>query len=389
MVTSIVILTYNQLEYSKQCIDSIRKYTNKDEYEIIVVDNGSKDETVSWLEAQDDIRIIKNEVNLGFPKGCNQGIRIANGDNILLLNNDVVVTKNWLSNLINCLYKEENIGAVGPTTNYCSYYTSIPAYYKSLDEMQNFAESFNKLDETKWIQRIKLVGFCMLIKKKVLDEVGLLDERFTPGNYEDDDLSLRIIEKGYKLYLCKDTFVHHHGHKSWKQNNIDLYKILDQNHAKFIDKWGFPQSDLYIYFNLFILIDKLIKDGLNILQIGAGCGATLLEMKRCYKQCNIYGVESNEKSAIFSNIFAQTKCIEYDKVHESFDIKFDIIILSSPVLKEDMVKVVESILKTLSPTGKIIMTKDNLCNYLELENLYKLKHIDIKQFILLENLGIG
>ena len=106
-MTSIVILTYNKLNYTKKCIESIRKYTCKESYEIIVVDNASTDGTIEWLKTQSDIITIFNKENLGFPKGCNQGIKIAKGDEVLLLNNDVIVTPKWLINLLEALYSSE------------------------------------------------------------------------------------------------------------------------------------------------------------------------------------------------------------------------------------------------------------------------------------------
>jgi O-antigen biosynthesis protein len=129
--TSIIIATYNKFDFTQKCIDSIRQYTTKEDYEIIVVDNDSKDETRNWLKKQKDIITICNESNLGFPKACNQGIDIATGDNILLLNNDTIVTENWLSNLLICLHSSDDIGAVGAVTNYCSYYQTIPVSYQS------------------------------------------------------------------------------------------------------------------------------------------------------------------------------------------------------------------------------------------------------------------
>ena len=118
--TSIIILTYNQLEYTKICIESIRKFTNPDSYEIIIIDNNSTDGTINWLKTQEDVTVIYNNENLGFPKGCNQGIKIAKGDNILLLNNDTIVTPNWLSNMNKALWSSKEIGAVGTVSNYCS-----------------------------------------------------------------------------------------------------------------------------------------------------------------------------------------------------------------------------------------------------------------------------
>lgn len=133
-----------------------------------------------------------------------------------------------------------------------------------------------------FIKRLKLIGFCTLIKRTVLDEMGLLDERFTPGNYEDDDISLRMCEKGYKLYLCHDTFIHHYGSVSWREN-VDMFTALPHTNAiKFQQKWGFPSTDLYIRYDLLQLTDMYYKEGIDMLHIGVGCGATLLEMKRRY-----------------------------------------------------------------------------------------------------------
>ena len=98
--TSIIILTYNNLEYTKKCLESIKKYTEKNSYEIIIVDNNSTDGTREYLKKEKNLKVILNDSNEGFPKGVNKGIKIANKENdILLLNNDTVVTTNWLKNL--------------------------------------------------------------------------------------------------------------------------------------------------------------------------------------------------------------------------------------------------------------------------------------------------
>jgi O-antigen biosynthesis protein len=238
MKTSIIILTYNKLSYTKECIESIRKYTENGTYEIIVVDNHSEDATVDWLKDQEDIIKILNSENLGFPKGCNQGILISTGDNILLLNNDTVVTYNWLSNLTECLYSADNIGAVGPVTNYCSNAQTISISYPSMEEMQDFARLFNVSNPQKWEQRPRLVGYCLLIKKKVTDYIGLLDERFSPGNYEDNDYCHRMLLIGFKIILCKDTFIHHYGSKSFNDNFQVYMNLLETNRIKYEEKWS-------------------------------------------------------------------------------------------------------------------------------------------------------
>ena len=91
-MTSIIILSYNTLTYTRWCLESIRRFTEPGTYEIIVVDNASTDGSRAFLRQQADVRLIESEVNLGFPKGCNVGMAAARGDALLLLNSDTIVT---------------------------------------------------------------------------------------------------------------------------------------------------------------------------------------------------------------------------------------------------------------------------------------------------------
>ena len=238
MLTSIVILTHNKIEYTRQCIESIREHTIPEAREIIVVDNLSTDGTVEWLNGQKDIVRILNDENAGFPRGCNQGIRAAKGDNVLLLNNDTVVTRNFLGNLLNCLYSSQDIGAVGPITNSCSNGQAIAVSYTNLSEMHAFAVENNVSDPGKWEERPRLVGYCLLIKKEVVERIGLLDERFTPGNYEDDDYCLRMRLAGFRTILCRDAFIHHYGSVSFGTYSQEFLTLLETNRKKFEEKWG-------------------------------------------------------------------------------------------------------------------------------------------------------
>lgn len=178
--TSIIILTNNNLNYNIICLDSIRKYTANQTYELIVVDNNSTDGTREWLKEQADIKLILNDENLCFPKGCNIAIEAAEKDNdILFLNNDTKVTPRWLDNLKICLYSDDNIGAAACITNNCSNYQSINVPYRNLEELIEFADRNNISSPEKWEQKARLVAFCMLIKREVINKIGIFDERFT------------------------------------------------------------------------------------------------------------------------------------------------------------------------------------------------------------------
>ena len=247
-MTSIIILSYNTKAYTQMCIQSIRKFTPPGTYEIIIVDNASTDGSLPWLLAQPDIRLIANEKNAGFPKGCNQGLRIAAGDDLLLLNSDTIVTPRWLEQLLTALHSAQDIGAVSCMTNNSTFQHKLDTTYTSIPEAIQFSENYNHSDPSRWCKAYELKGFCFLFRRKVYEQVGLLDEMFTPGNYEDDDYSLRIRMAGWKLLVCKDTFIHHFGGVSFfRKETSDAMRaeklreynaLLDRNRHYFLKKWN-------------------------------------------------------------------------------------------------------------------------------------------------------
>ena len=244
--TSIIILTLDQLPVTQHCLESIRKHT-KEPYELIVVDNGSRDETVEYLKSQADVKTVLNPSNLGFAKGCNQGIEISTGENVLFLNNDTVVTENWLGNMLRLLYSSPEIGMVGPVSNYVSGHQQISVPYKDMSELDDFARGYCASNEGCWKRVFRLVGFCLLVKKQVLDDIGVFDEMFGMGNWEDDDLCLRAVNKGYNLRIALDSFVHHIGQVTFNSaQGANFHQQMQENKQKVIAKWGFDIA-AYLY----------------------------------------------------------------------------------------------------------------------------------------------
>lgn len=267
---SIIILTYNALTYTKICIQSILQYT-RPAYELIFVDNGSSDGTLNYLnnltckvnlanhptgnffvnngnkgvcyptrtlqpkkshQTPPKYKIIKNSQNLGFSKGCNQGAAIARGDTLLFLNNDTIVTANWLEQLLFCLNSNPLIGAVCPASNFNPYaMVNLPDH--SFSGTQRFAAHFNKTNPAKWRDNDTASGFCLLVKKAVFNQVGGFDERFTIGCYEDTDLTLRIHQAGYRVIIAGDTFIYHFGNRTFTANNLDLNQFMKLNLEKY------------------------------------------------------------------------------------------------------------------------------------------------------------
>jgi O-antigen biosynthesis protein len=336
--TSIVIVSYNTLDYTRLCIESIRQYTTSGSYELIVVDNASRDGTVEWLREQSDIMSVFNKKNEGFPKGCNQGMERASGTEILLLNSDTIVTPHWLEQLLAALYSDDRVGAVSCVTNNCSNWQRVEAQYSSLDDMMAFAEQYNHTDTSKWEQRLVLVGFCYMFKREVYEKVGEMDEAFTPGNYEDDDYSLRIWQAGYRLLLCKDTFIHHFGGASFvqdehpakqQQKHEACLRLAAKNFVLFQKKWGV--SAHYKELNpVLFKVEPEIPAGARVLEIDCGCGFDLAILSGRCPGIKIYGITADASEAKIANaVFSVQYCANIERdVFSCLDGRYDIVILT-------------------------------------------------------------
>jgi tetratricopeptide (TPR) repeat protein len=219
---------------------------------LIVVDNGSNDGTVEYLEsisfrnyADERIKIIKNNENKGFAGGNNLGIAASIGDYIIIMNNDVVVTPGWLERMISCCEKRPEIGIVGPRSNYVSGPQLLEPVDYNLDSLlglKRFSEKFATINAKKSTQLLRVVGFCMLIKRSVIDKIGGLDDRFGIGNFEDDDFSLRAALAGFESWMAEDCFVHHFGSRTFVGEKIDYRESLLRNWEIFKKKWGLPKD---------------------------------------------------------------------------------------------------------------------------------------------------
>ncbi|MFF2484537.1 glycosyltransferase family 2 protein [Paenibacillus sp. NPDC058071] len=231
-LTSIIIPTYNGLSWLREAVASISRCT-PEPHEIIVVDNGSTDGTLSFLQEQ-NITFVSHPGNTGFPTACNWGLRMARGDYLLLLNDDVLVTDHWLGGMLDAFAKDPEIGIVGPLSNYVSgrQQVDMPSSYTDT------AASIRKaaLGQVEYVNRV--IGFCMLISRRLLDRIGLLDEQFSPGHFEDDDYCYRARAAGFRIAIAKDVFIYHDGSASFKREPGAVDQLLARNRQLFVSKWG-------------------------------------------------------------------------------------------------------------------------------------------------------
>jgi GT2 family glycosyltransferase/spore maturation protein CgeB/Flp pilus assembly protein TadD len=236
-LTSIVMVTYNQLAYTRRCLDSVRQYTDEP-FELICVDNGSTDGSLAYLRSQPGASVISNTDNRGFPAAVNQGIQAARGDQILLLNNDCIVTTGWLRRLLAALIRDPQIGLVGPCSNYVSGEQQIAVGYDDdLVGLDGFAWDWAKAHDGKLADTDRLVGFCLMLRRKMLDHVGAFDEQFGIGCFEDDDFCRRATDAGWRAVIARDAFVHHFGGRSFLGAGIDFAALMRRNEELYQRKW--------------------------------------------------------------------------------------------------------------------------------------------------------
>lgn len=299
--TSIVILSYNLKNWCMQCIESIRQYNLSSSYEIIVVDNASTDGIREWLQEQEDITLICNEENLGVPVGYNQGIEAAQAENdILLLDDDVLLFPNSLFWLRMGLYEEEKVGATGCMSNYISANMAngqfVEHTFSSTEDVMQYAVTHNIPEKYALEKKSFLIGFTLLLKRKALDEVGVLDTLYTPGTYEDTDLCVRLRYAGWKLYLCHNSFVFHYGQRVLEDEGLWIWSGIENNLEKFKQKWGFS-FPYYTNANqqIISLINRDKESPIRVLEVGCGGAATLARIQYLYPGAEVKGIELVEE----------------------------------------------------------------------------------------------
>ena len=221
---SLVIPVYNQLDYTKQCLESIARCTDQP-YELIIVDNASTDGTQECLR---DVQatVITNPRNLGCAKAWNQGVRASHGDVVGILNNDIVVTKGWIKRLVKFM-EQEGHGIVSPAARegHLNY------------DLESYAREF--IQSCKDATRSELYGACLVINRDVFERVGLFDEAFAFGGCEDIDFFWRTKAAGFSVGLTGSALIHHFSmvtQDAIKRSETKVYPA--ENLAHFKKKWS-------------------------------------------------------------------------------------------------------------------------------------------------------
>lgn len=242
----VLVPVFNALEYTKKAVETIKRNTHPNLYEVVFIDNASTDGTKDYLRqlVQDDpehFRVITNEKNLGFAGGVNAGLQFISSFNweyACIANNDLLFTPNWLVNLLECIQKSpfDNVGMVGPVSNAAGGSQGTNVKY-DLNSLDRWAASYHQVMQKRWVEAGRLVGLCVLMSRKFFDTVGYFDERYVNGMWEDNDFCNRGRIAGFRYVVDHSTFLHHFMHKSFQENKLDSSHLFRTNKERYVAKW--------------------------------------------------------------------------------------------------------------------------------------------------------
>jgi hypothetical protein len=262
-LVSIVILNWNGKKMTRLCLQSLKKLKFKD-YEIIVVDNGSKDGSAKDISQEfPDVKLVRHKRNLGFAAGNNSALDSAKGKYLALLNNDMVVDPQWLTKLIAIIEKDQRIGACGggrldwnrenPPHNKKNILRTIKHLnkYTGLPWEENNREKLENVDT--------LSGGVVLIRREIIDKIGFFDKNFF-AYAEDRDFFARMSRAGYILKYVPKAYIWHQISRTGKKNKYKYNFLSLRNHLFFLFKNFDPG---YLQFALIFFFLREVKSNIK------------------------------------------------------------------------------------------------------------------------------
>ncbi len=406
---AICVHGYNRVEKTRDCVESLLKYTKEIPFTLYLMDNGSEtSDLVAYYETvpYENKKIIRIKKNVTGVYAVNVMFRdIIKAEYIVHVNNDIVLTENWLSNLMRCMESNEKIGAVVPvSTNMFYRQTEDLGGFSSLEEMQEKAKQFNQSNPDKWEEQLVLIPTATVYRTSALENVGFYDLGFV-FDYGDNDIMIRIHRGGYKLMLCRDTFVHHNHYDSERSEEELMRRIQIGNIGKqfYIDKYG----ESLVYDGADVSLDEMLQNypfqdqqDIKILFLNPRSGAQVFYMMNYLKAQHTTISEINvitEEDAYYEDfrMMHLPGQIQIGNTEELLfrepDGKYDLIIENGPVnFVFDTKSYIRGIDRKLKPGGICLERLENVFDFvtfislLQGNNLEKEHHLT---WITVEEIG--
>ena len=378
---SVIILANNRIMKTKYCVECVLKYTHGIDYELILIDSGSNDGTLDFFQSVEHNNkiIIKITKNISFFYAMSVAKDIYKGQYFVLVPNDVYVTQNWLTNLLACYESDSRIGFAVPVCSNVSNLQQVDLSFQNFDQMQRMAAEYNnRSNPQKWEERMRLMSVVTILSRPVIDIVGIFDAAYV-HDFSEDDLAARLRRSGYKLILCKDTWVcHDHDYRNLEDKDPSVFHASIETGRNFfrekhngIDAW----DDINNYeAKLLAPIDNIElknNDGLNVLTVEPRCGTPILEIRnrlsrRGFQKPTIYAFTT--KAKYYSDLHYAADYVNCDRIDfiqsSYFSIKFDIIACCEPINHfPTPYKLLQRLYDHLKPEGLLLLKLRNIDGY--------------------------
>lgn len=300
---TIVVVAYNKLDKTRDCINSVLKYTTGINYNLILVDNGSTDGTFKYFKSLE----YDNKYMLRFTGN----VELAGvwsfidfswySQYIVFLNNDMVVTEHWLDNMLSAVKADEKIGMITPMSTNVSNLQAPDIAFTNMEDFQKKAAAFNKPNLTKQQERLRLITAAPLFTKDCLLAVGFPFDCGFIHDFGDDEIAFRVRHAGYKAALAGDVVIHHNHDVRNMENKdpVKFQKSLESGRENFktkyfgVDAWDDVNNFVFQYIGNSVL-EPAGKSDVKILGIDVRAGTPLLDIKNIIRK---YGIFEPEISA--------------------------------------------------------------------------------------------
>ncbi len=370
--------TPKRLDKLRNCIDSVMKYTRHIKFKLVLANNGGGEEIEKYYQSIDypDKLIINISSNISSPHGASVITRYVKNKFCVELLNDCIVTPNWLDNIMRCMRSDSRIGMVCPMSTNTSN-MQIPdtkdVDLRDKNAIQEFAKEYNQSSPADWEERMRLMPICAVYRREALEMSGIADPGYL-HEFMDDDHCMRIRRAGYKLMLCKDTFVHH-DHFMDERNpqietaNSELGKNGFMEKFKGLDPWKDFTNFVFPYLNTVKI--ETAKEEYQILGIDVKCGTPILDIKNCYRRNGIpmdhLKITSYTQEVMYyTDLLTISDKVLHADIHQlrsCLDHKYDFIVLGD-ILNgySNSMKVLEELISLLEQDGFLLFPIKNIYN---------------------------